>query len=104
MKQVAFKMKLLAGNEEEYLRRHQEIWPKLSKLLKENGISDYAIFLDSDTLDLFAVQKLDMNFNEERLKQDPIMKEWWDYMKDLMETNTDNSPKSSLLKQVFYLP
>lgn len=104
MKQVAFKMKLHAGNEAEYLRRHQEIWPKLAALLKENGISDYAIFLDTDTLDLFAVQKLDEHYNETRLREDPIMKEWWEYMKDLMETNPDNSPKSSLLKEVFYLP
>lgn len=44
MKQVAFKMKLLAGNEEEYLHRHQEIWPKLAELLKQNGISEYSIF------------------------------------------------------------
>ncbi len=104
MKQLAFKMKLLPGNETEYLRRHQEIWPNLDKLLKENGISDYSIFLDEDTLDLFAVQTLTEGFDEQKLKTDPIMKEWWAYMKDLMETNADNSPKTFPLKQVFYLP
>ncbi|WP_313513433.1 L-rhamnose mutarotase [Sphingobacterium sp.] len=104
MKQVAFKMKLLPGNEAEYLRRHQEIWPKLAKLLKENGISDYSIFLDSESLDLFAVQTLAEGFEEQKLKADPIMKEWWAYMKDLMETNADYSPKTFPLKQVFYLP
>lgn len=104
MKQVAFKMKLLPGNEAEYLHRHQEIWPKLAKLLKENGISDYSIFLDPETLHLFAVQTLAEEFDEQKLKADPIMKEWWDYMKDLMETNADYSPKTFPLKQVFYLP
>jgi len=104
MKQVAFKMKLLAGNEVEYLRRHQEIWPKLTELLKQNGISDYSIFLDTETLDLFAVQTLNDNYNDLALREDPIMKEWWEYMKDLMETNPDYSPKTSPLKQVFYLP
>ncbi|OYD43734.1 L-rhamnose mutarotase [Sphingobacterium cellulitidis] len=104
MKQVAFKMKLNAGNEAEYLRRHQEIWPKLADLLKESGVSDYAIYLDPDTLDLFAVQKLRADFDEDKLKENPIMKEWWEYMKDLMETNPDYSPKTSILKEVFYLP
>ncbi|WP_313367256.1 L-rhamnose mutarotase [Sphingobacterium mizutaii] len=104
MKQLALKMKLLPDNETEYLRRHQEIWPKLAKLLKENGISDYSIFLDEDTLDLFAVQTLTEGFDGQKLKTDPIMKEWWAYMKDLMETNADNSPKTFPLKQVFYLP
>ncbi len=104
MKQVAFKMKLHAGNEEEYLRRHQEIWPKLAALLKENGISDYSIFLDPETLDLFAVQTIDNQYKETVLREHPIMKEWWEYMKDLMEVNADYSPKTWTLKQVFYLP
>jgi len=55
-------------------------------------------------LDLFAVQTLAEGFVEQKLKADPIMKEWWAYMKDLMETNADYSPKTFPLKQVFYLP
>jgi L-rhamnose mutarotase len=31
------------------------------------------------------------------------MKKWWAYMKDIMETNADNSPVSIPLKGVFYL-
>jgi len=31
------------------------------------------------------------------------MKKWWTYMKDIMETNPDNSPVSISLKEVFYL-
>ena len=34
----------------------------------------------------------------------PVMKKWWAYMKDIMETNDDNSPVSIPLKEVFYLP
>ncbi|MFZ4262542.1 L-rhamnose mutarotase [Sphingobacterium sp. HJSM2_6] len=104
MKIAAFKMKLYPGNEAEYLKRHQEIWPKLANLLKENGVYDYSIFLDPETLDLFAIQKQLDHFDEVSLRADPIMKEWWAYMKDLMETNSDNSPVSVGLKEVFYLP
>ncbi|MFX7845269.1 L-rhamnose mutarotase [Acinetobacter baumannii] len=32
------------------------------------------------------------------------MKKWWHYMKDIMETNSDESPVSIPLKEVFYLP
>jgi L-rhamnose mutarotase len=31
------------------------------------------------------------------------MKKWWAYMKDIMETNADNSPLSIPLKNVFDL-
>ena len=34
----------------------------------------------------------------------PVMKKWWNYMKDIMETNADNSPVSLPLEEVFYLP
>ena len=32
------------------------------------------------------------------------MKKWWAYMKDIMETNSDDSPVSIPLKNVFILP
>jgi L-rhamnose mutarotase len=40
----------------------------------------------------------------DELPQHPIMKKWWAYMKDIMETNTDHSPVSFPLTEVFYLP
>lgn len=33
MKRIAFKMKLKAGFEKEYQKRHDEIWPELAKEL-----------------------------------------------------------------------
>jgi L-rhamnose mutarotase len=49
MQRVAFKMKLKQGFEEVYKKRHDELWPELEQLLKVNGISDYSIFLDTET-------------------------------------------------------
>ena len=54
----AFKMQLKPGAVDEYRRRHDEIWPELSALLSSAGIYDYSIFLDENTLSLFAVLKL----------------------------------------------
>lgn len=104
MKRIASKMKLLKGFEAQYQKRHGEIWPELKVLLKETGIIDYSIFLDKQTNDLFAYFTIE---DEEKLNELPVkevMKKWWDYMKDIMETNEDNSPVSIPLKEVFYLP
>ncbi|OQY38094.1 hypothetical protein B6228_05055 [Candidatus Atribacteria bacterium 4572_76] len=83
MKRVAFKMKLKAGYEEEYeeeyKKRHDEIWPELKGELFKAGIYDYSIFLDKETLTLFAVQKLKDNNTVEELPSKEIMKKWWDY-------------------------
>jgi L-rhamnose mutarotase len=39
----------------------------------------------------------------DRLPDHPVMKKWWAHMRDIMETNPDNSPVSIPLKEVFYL-
>lgn len=104
MQRVAFKMKLFKGQEAEYQKRHDAIWPELSALLKDTGVSDYSIFLDEETNALFGVLKIQNPANLEALPHHPVMKKWWAYMKDIMESNPDNSPVSTPLKGVFYLP
>lgn len=103
MKRVAFKMKLLKGFEAEYKRRHDEIWDKLKILLKQTGIKNYSIFLDEETNDLFAYLTINNTLRLNELPEHEIMKKWWDHMKDIMETNADNSPVSISLEEVFYL-
>lgn len=99
----AFKMKLKPGFEAEYRRRHEEIWPALSAELTAAGVSDYSIFLDRETLTLFAVQKLTGNHTANELPHREIVRRWWDYMADIMDVNPDNSPVASPLEEVFYM-
>ena len=103
MGRVAFKMWLKEGVFEEYTKRHDEIWPELVQLLKDNDISDYTIFMDTDRKTLFAIQSQGPNYNEMDLKSHPIMRKWWDYMADLMEVEEDHAPTVSTLNPVFYL-
>lgn len=103
MKRAAFKMQIKPGCEAEYKKRHDEIWPELSRILTEAGVSDYSIFLDSETLTLFAVQKLTDNNTADRLPQDPVVRKWWSYMSDIMVTNPDHSPACAPLPEMFYM-
>ncbi|RXG27602.1 L-rhamnose mutarotase [Leeuwenhoekiella marinoflava] len=99
----AFTMKLKPGFEEEYKKRHDEIWPELQSLLNESGIKHYSIFLDKETGTLFAFQTLEENHTTEAIPQNPIVKKWWAFMADIMETNADNSPIETSLQEVFQL-
>lgn len=98
---LAARMKLFAGYEKEYERRHRELWPALGALLKAKGIIEYFIFLDPETLTLFAVLKTSDPAMLDTLPAEPVMKQWWHYMKDIMETNEDESPVNIPLKEVF---
>jgi len=103
MHRIAFKMKLFAGRSEEYKKRHDEIWPELKSLLKTTGIEEYSIFVDEETDLLFGILKIEDELKLDELPNHPVMRKWWSYMKDIMETNEDNSPVSIRLKEVFYL-
>ena len=96
-------MRLKPGFVAEYKKRHDEIWPALAAELKAAGVSDYSIFLDEETLTLFAVQKLSEGNTAVELPDSPIVRKWWDYMAPLMETHPDNSPVAKPLKEVFCL-
>ena len=103
MKRVAFKMYLKPGCEAEYEKRHREIWPELSRLLKETGTSDYSIFWDKETNILFAVQKSEGEKAARDLGNEPLVKKWWDHMADIMLVNPDNSPVVVTLQEVFHM-
>jgi len=99
----AFRMKLKPGATQEYRRRHDEIWPELAALLRDAGIHDYSIFLDEETLHLFAVLKLRPDHARDSLPQHPIMQRWWNSMADLMETGPDRRPSEWPLVPMFHL-
>ncbi len=103
MKRFGFKMKLFPGFRAEYIKRHGEIWPELISLLKNEGIGNYSIFYDEETNYLFAYQEQSGLASSQDLGTTEIVKKWWKYMADIMETNPDNSPVSVPLEQVFFL-
>ena len=103
MMRSAFTMKLKPGFEAEYKRRHDAIWPELVRELEAAGVSDYSIYLDESTLTLFAFQKLKDHHTSDALPSREVVKRWWKYMADIMETNPDNSPVVADLREVFHM-
>lgn len=103
MKRVAFKMKLNEGQKAAYIKRHDELWPELKKLLKDAGISEYSIFLDEETNTLFGFQKVAGDGGSQDLGQTEIVQKWWAFMADIMEVNPNNSPVTKELEEVFYM-
>ena len=103
MRKIALVMKLKPGFEAEYKRRHDALWPEMADMLRKAGVSDYSIFLDRETLTLFAVHRLEDENTLADLPHTDTVKKWWAHMADIMETNPDNSPQSRPLEEVFHL-
>ncbi len=54
----AFVMSVNEGQEREYERRHQPIWPELEAALLAHGVTNYSIFLHPGTRQLFAYAEI----------------------------------------------
>ena len=98
-----FKMKLFKGFENEYKKRHDELWSEMIDMIHEYGGSNYSIFLDGETNYLYGYIELKDAKLWDKSSETAICKKWWNYMSDIMETNEDNSPISIELKSMFYL-
>ncbi len=96
-------MHLNPGTEAEYKRRHDAIWPELSALLKDAGVSDYSIHLDRESNALFAVLWRTDDHTMDDLPSHPVMQRWWAHMADIMAVKPDNEPIAVPLVTVFHM-
>ena len=103
MRRNASAMRLKPGCALEYKKRHDAIWPELKAELRKAGVSDYSIYLDEKTNTLFAFQYLADDATDAGLCQKEIVKKWWHMMKDVMDTNPDESPVSDPLREMFHM-
>jgi L-rhamnose mutarotase len=103
MQRHAFKMFLNSGQADEYRRRHDAIWPELEILLADSGVANYSIYLDPQTNILFAYLERSENHRMDELPQHPIMRRWWDFMKDIMAASPDGSPVTAPLIEMFHM-
>ena len=104
MIRVGSKMHVFKGYYDEYKKRHDKLWPEMREQLAAHGYRNYSIFLDEETGDLFSYVEVENTVLADEMSKMEICKKWWHYMKDIMETNPDESPISKPLKNVFILP
>lgn len=103
MEKYAFRMQLNPGAQDEYIRRHDAIWPELVDLLHSAGVQDYSIHLDHETNALFGVLWRTADHGMAALPDHPVMRRWWAHMADLMVTHPNNEPIAVPLRCVFQM-
>ncbi len=99
----AFLMSVQAGREAEYEARHRPIWAELEAVLKAHGVHNYSIFLHPATRQLFGYAEIEDEARWAAIARTSECQRWWKFMSDLMPANSDHSPVSSDLKEVFHL-
>lgn len=76
------------GYEEEYKRRHDELWPEMDACLRAAGIRNYHIFRYGLTL-FGYFETDDLPRTIAALKEDPVNRRWSEHMADIMQIDID---------------
>jgi L-rhamnose mutarotase len=106
MERVAFLLGIEPGNEAEYKRRHDEIWPEMAEALTRAGARNYSIFFDTDGTRLFAYLEAEPDFEtfRQRINADPVNARWQEYMQDIMNVTVDPASNwPTRLEEAFHL-
>ena len=89
MEKYAWSAKIKEGKKEEYIRRHNEIWPELVKVLKDAGIGNYTIWAEGNTLFGYYECEKGVEFAAKTQANSPVVEKWNEYMKDVMDMTLD---------------
>ena len=106
MQRVAFVMHVKEGQEEEYIRRHRDVWPQVLADLKHAGVHQMNIFMAGRQL--FLYMEVDDYAEAARiLAESPQSARWEEYMEPIMEdsggeTYDPENPYPNSLPEVFF--
>ena len=89
MERYAWKAVVKDGMKDEYVRRHNEIWPELVKVLKEAGIVNYSIWNVGNELFGYYECEKGADFAAKTQADSPVVDKWNEYMKDVMVMEMD---------------
>ncbi|MCE5343036.1 MAG: L-rhamnose mutarotase [Eubacteriales bacterium] len=104
MERFAWKGRIKEGMEEEYKRRHDEIWPEMKALLKAAGIRNYSIWSDGITVFGYYECEHGVAYAEKAQAGSPIVDRWNAYMQDVLDMQMDAATGvQPMLRQMFLL-
>jgi L-rhamnose mutarotase len=99
----AWVLEVRPGYEDEYKKRHDEIWPEMLGALREAGIRNYNIFRHGLTL-FGYFETDDLEATKAALRASAVDRRWGEWMAPIMKIEID--PTTSfpyLLPKQFYM-
>lgn len=105
MERYAWVATVKPGMLDEYVRRHDAIWPELTALLNEAGIHNYSIWNVGEQLFGYYETDHGNDFAAQKQAGSAVVDRWNAYMKDVMTMEMDpETGAQPMLRQVFFHP
>lgn len=101
MQRRSFVMRLKAEMKQEYIRRHDAIWPEMADMLRQAGIRNYSIWWYHDLL-LGYYESEDLQYTDAFRDGNPVQARWNEFMADLIAYEEEDGLPVPAPEMVFY--
>ena len=91
MQRVCLTFRLVSGREDEYRRRHVEVWPELEEAIRAEGIVNSVVYAAGDTVMVLVEHPTDIEGALERLGATEVNARWSEYFADVMATEPEQA-------------
>ncbi len=89
MEKYAWRAEIVEGKKDEYIRRHDLIWPEMVDVLKQAGICNYTIWENNGELFGYYECQKGIDFAAKVQNESDVVKRWDEYMKDVLIMKPD---------------
>ncbi|OJY91449.1 MAG: hypothetical protein BGP14_16030 [Sphingobacteriales bacterium 44-15] len=100
----SFLIQVKDGMAEEYECRHNNIWPELIVLFRQQGVRIFSIHLHEPTGFLFGYIETEDEERFNAIGDYDVCKRWWKYMAEVLvcENEYSDKGKEEMLGEVFF--
>jgi len=102
MEKLVWKGRIKPGMRDEYIRRHNEIWPEMEQALRDSGICNYSIWNCGDEL-IGYYECPSVEFARRFKENSETMQRWSASMQHVMEMVKDGHGENLVYQKVYEL-
>jgi L-rhamnose mutarotase len=103
MERFCFTFELKPGQEDEYRRRHDEIWPELVEAIRDAGIRNYTLFRRGQTVIAYCECHPDAATAFGRIGATEVNRRWSSWFEDVIESLTGPDGELMRAEEVWHL-
>lgn len=103
MERLCYVFELAPGGEEEYLRRHADVWPELIDAIKAAGFSNYSLFRRGREVYAYAECEPTVAEAMATLEATDVNRRWSEYIRSVMTRAVDEEGRLLVAEEIWHL-
>ena len=103
MERFCFTFSIKPGTEDEYKRRHGEIWPEMVQALHHSGISNYTLFRRGLEVIAYAECEPDARTAFAKMQATEVDARWSKWFEDVIAQRFDDQGEAMSAEEVWHL-